>query len=43
MRVTEYYRLDRTQATVDFVNVDVSTDNPRATRTDRLGAVPETA
>ena len=28
MRVTEYYRLDRTQATVDFVNVDVSTDNP---------------
>jgi hypothetical protein len=28
MRVTEYYHLDRTQATVDFVNVDVMTDNP---------------
>lgn len=37
MRITEYYQLDRTQATVDFVNVDISTDNqvfidPRAIR-----------
>jgi hypothetical protein len=28
MRVTDYYQLDRTQATVDFVNVETSTDNP---------------
>ena len=37
MHVTEYYDLDRTQAEVDFVDVDVATDNrifidPRAIR-----------
>lgn len=28
MHVTEYYNLDRTQAEVDFVNIDIFTDNP---------------
>jgi len=37
MHITEYFRLDRTQAEVDFVDVDVTTDNrvfidPRAIR-----------
>jgi hypothetical protein len=42
MHVTELYRLERTQAEVDFVDVDVSTDNrifidPRAIRPQKGG------